>query len=153
LMIQIRWYDQKADFNKMRYRKFQIIIIISGAIIPLINLSSLSGWQDIALVITSILGSIVIVLTAFSQMEKYFETWILYRATAESLRRERFLFVNSAGQYANLTGIVKNRTLIERVELMISSETSKYFALQQQAKTESQETGEIKSKASRKEEW
>jgi hypothetical protein len=122
---QIQWYDKKANFNKSRYRLFQMIVIIASGIIPLINLTAPDTdpwWQHGALIITAVLGSIVTIVTAFAQMEKYFESWILYRTTAESLKRERFLFMNNAGEYSNLTGIDKHRALVERVEVMLSSE-------------------------------
>lgn len=44
-------------------------------------------------------------------MKKYFETWILYRTTAEALKRENFLFQNSK---SNLSEPDENRLLVER---------------------------------------
>ena len=85
-----------------------------------------------ALISSAILGSIITIITAFTQMEKYFETWILYRTTEESLRREKFLFINESGEYSNLTEINRNRHLVEKVESLLSSESSKFFAFQQQ---------------------
>jgi uncharacterized protein DUF4231 len=67
-------------------------------------------------------------------MEKYFETWILYRTTAEALRREKLLFQNDTAPYFNLDEPNKNRRLVERVEAMLSSENSKFFAFQQQTR-------------------
>jgi hypothetical protein len=84
------------------------------------------------LITSAILGSIITIITAFTQMEKYFETWTLYRATEESLRREKLLFISSSGEYSNLTEIDKNKHLVERVEALLSSESSKFFTLQQQ---------------------
>jgi Protein of unknown function (DUF4231) len=134
---QRSWYAAKSSFNKSRYRLFQIITIIASAAIPVINLTS--GWGDSgtqhgALLATSIISAGVAIVIAFTQLEKYFETWILYRTTAESLKREKFLFQNNCGEYSNLAEVDKNRLLVERVEAMLSSENSKFFALQQQAR-------------------
>ena len=135
---QRSWYAQKAAFNKSRYRTFQIIAIIATAIIPVINLTS--GWsldsesQRAALLASSIISAGVAIIIAIGQMEKYFETWILYRTTAEALKREKFLFQNSCAQYSNLSEPDKNRLLVERVEAMTSSENSKFFAFQQQTR-------------------
>jgi hypothetical protein len=135
---QIKWYGEKSALNKRRYRLFQIVIIIAGAIIPIMNLASTAGLRvgpmHSALFASSILGSIITVITAFLQMEKYFENWILYRTTAESLKREKVLYENDAGEYTNLSEIDKSRILVERVEAMLSSENSKFFALQQQSR-------------------
>src|SRR5919107_1821784 len=87
-----------------------------------------------ALFVSSILGTIITVVTAFMQMEKYFDNWILYRTTAESLKREKILFQNNAGEYSNLNESEKNRILVERVEAMLSSENAKFFASQQQSR-------------------
>ncbi|HEY7572904.1 MAG TPA: DUF4231 domain-containing protein [Nitrososphaeraceae archaeon] len=140
---QRSWYAQKAAFNKSRYRTFQIIAIIATAIIPVINLTS--GWsldsvtQRAALLASSIISAGVAIIIAISQMEKYFETWLLYRTTAEALKRERFLFQNSCAQYSNLSEPDKNRLLVERVEAMTSSENSKFFAFQQQTRVMQQQ--------------
>ena len=134
---------QKRAFNKSRYRLFQVITIIASAVIPVINLAS--GWADTntvtqiqtqhaALLTTSVISAVVAIIIAFAQMEKYFETWILYRTTGEALKREKFLFQNSCAEYFNLNEPDKNRLLVERVEAMLSSENSKFFAFQQQTR-------------------
>ena len=147
---QRSWYAQKAAFNKSRYRTFQIIAIVATAIIPVINLTS--GWsldsgaQRAALLASSIISAGVAIIIAISQMEKYFETWILYRTTAEALKREKFLFQNGCAQYSNLSEPDKNRLLVERVESMTSSENSKFFAFQQQTREMQQQQGPMQQK-------
>ena len=68
-------------------------------------------------------------ITALTQLKKHQENWLLYRSTEESLKREKFLFMNNAGNYSNLTDDVKNKTLVESLETILSSQTSKgaYF--------------------------
>ena len=95
-----------------------------------------------ALLTTSVISAGVAIIISFSQMEKYFETWILYRTTAESLRREKFLFQNSCANYYNLSEVDKNRLLVERVEAMLSSENSKFFAFQQQIRQLQQQSSQ-----------
>jgi hypothetical protein len=138
---QILWYGKKSAYNKLRFRITQVIIIIASAIIPIINLAVAPQQHNpqYALYITAILGTIVTIVTAFSQMEKYFETWILYRTTVETLKREKFLYMNDAADYSNLGDTEKNRLLVERVEVLLSSENSKFFALQQQQQRASQQ--------------
>lgn len=62
---------------------------------------------------------------------------MLYRSTEESLIREKYLFSNNAGKYSNLTDDVKNKTLVESVEAILSTDTSKFFAIYQ-SKSESE---------------
>ena len=84
--------------------------------------------------ITAILGGVITIVTALSQMDAYFETWVLYRTTGEALKRERFLYINNAADYSCLAGEAKNKLLVERVEAMLSSENSKFLSLQQQGR-------------------
>jgi vacuolar-type H+-ATPase catalytic subunit A/Vma1 len=112
-----------------------------------------SGWSDsgaqrAALLAGSIISAGVAIIVAISQMEKYFETWILYRTTAEALKREKFLFQNSCAQYSKLCEPDKNRLLVERVEAMTSSENSKFFAFQQQTREMQQQQGSTQQKQS-----
>ena len=73
-------------------------------------------------------------------MYKHQENWILFRTTQELLKREKALYLNNAGDYFGLTDQQKKRQLIERVEDLISAETSKYFAFHKPEQQESQKT-------------
>jgi hypothetical protein len=58
----------------------------------------------------------------------------LYRTTAEILKKEKYLFVNRAGDYYGLTENDRNKLFVERIESVVSSETSKYFTIHQPEK-------------------
>ena len=63
-------------------------------------------------------------------MYKFQENWILYRTTSELLKKEKFWFLNDVGPYSELNSEQKKKLLpLERVETMVSSETSKYFTV------------------------
>jgi hypothetical protein len=49
------------------------------------------------------------------------------------------LFLNSAGKYSDLNDNIKNKILVENVEAILSSETSKFFALHQPEKLQQQQ--------------
>jgi hypothetical protein len=143
---QILWYGKKSAYNKFRFRIFQFIVIVASAIIPIINLGIPLALDDdypnspyVALGITAILGGIVTVVTALSTMDAYYQTWVLYRTTGETLKRERFLYINNAADYSSLSVEAKNKLLVERVEAMLSSENSKFLSLQQQAKQQTEQ--------------
>jgi hypothetical protein len=133
---QINWYETKAKLNKLRYRITEIIIIVAGALIPFINSSVILFQignipQHYLIFIASTLGFIITVVTGFSKMEKYFETWILYRTNAEVLKKEKFLYKNNAAQYAQLSQEDRDKTLVENIEFIVSSEITKYFSMQE----------------------
>jgi hypothetical protein len=149
---QISWYGKKSAYNKSRFRICQLIVIVASAVIPIINLGiPFTGEiipdpdlktifsSNLALGITATLGAVITIVTALSQMDAYFETWVLYRTTAEVLKRERFLYVNGAADYSTLSEEAKNKLLVERVEAMLSSENSKFLSLQQQARQQSEQ--------------
>jgi hypothetical protein len=142
---QISWYGKKAAYNKLRFRICQLIIIVAGALIPIVNLGIpyLSQQQPpypfMALGVSAVLGGVITIVTALSQMDAYFETWVLYRTTTEALKRERFLYLNNAADYSALLYEAKNKLLVERVEAMLSSENSKFLSLQQQARQQSEQ--------------
>ena len=123
---QIQWYSRKARYNKTRYKTFQTIILVAGAMIPLINIVD---FLDLSVrIITSLLGGVIIVITGLTLLQRYEENWILYRATVELLKREKYLYENETGDYYALSDPQKNRLLVERVESIVSPETSRYFA-------------------------
>lgn len=127
LQKQIDWHTHKAKENKRWFRLCQIIILIAGAIIPIINVANVADPQT--RIISSIIGGIIVVFTGITQLEKYQENWILYRTSAELLKKEKYFFENSAGEYSNLNDVERNKLLVQRVESIVSAETSKYFTV------------------------
>ena len=124
---QITWYSEKAQDNKVRFRLCQVIILAAGSIIPLINVA---GFGDIATRITSsVIGAMIAIATGITQLEKYQENWIIYRTTSELLKKEKYFFENSAGVYSDIEEEEKKKLLVERVEGIVSTETSKYFTI------------------------
>jgi hypothetical protein len=128
LQKQIEWHSKKARDNKIRFRLYQMITLIASAIIPIINIAN-NG--DTTRIISSIIGGIIVVVTGITQLEKYQENWILYRTSSELLKKEKYFFENSVGEYSNLDDPQKNKLLVERVESIVSAETSKYFTMHQ----------------------
>jgi Protein of unknown function (DUF4231) len=124
---QLRWYGDKSAENKKKFHLFQTVIIATSALVPIVNTVGPAG--DSLRIISSILGGIIVVVTSLIQLHKYQENWILYRTTAELLKKEKYLYLNDAGDYSGLDPSRKKKQLVERVEVIVSSETSKYFAI------------------------
>jgi Protein of unknown function (DUF4231) len=127
---QITWYSKKAQHNKIRFRLCQAIILVAGSTIPIINVA---GFGDMATRITSsVIGALIATATGVTQLEKYQENWIVYRTTSELLKKEKYFFENNAGDYSKIEEEEeKRKILVERVEGIVSSETSKYFYIHQ----------------------
>jgi Protein of unknown function (DUF4231) len=95
---QIKWHSQKARRNKSRFRLYEIIVIFSGAIIPIVNIISA---DLVTRLVSSILGGMIAIVTGITQLEKYQENWILYRTTAEILKKEKYYYNNTALDHYN----------------------------------------------------
>jgi hypothetical protein len=128
LQKEIDWHSNKAKENKIRFQICQIIILVAGAIIPIINAPNFGDPQRI---ISAIIGGLIVVITGLTQLEKYQENWILYRTSTELLKKERYFFENNVGDYSNPDEKERNKLLVERVESIVSAETSKYFTIHQ----------------------
>jgi hypothetical protein len=123
---QIKWHSSKARHNKKRFRMYEIIVIFAGAVIPIVNVI---GLEPTTRIISSVLGGLVAIVTGLTQLEKYQENWIIYRTNAELLKKEKYFYEHEAGQYSNLDEPQRKKLLVERVESIVSSETTKYFSI------------------------
>ena len=78
----------------------QALIIVFGAIIPLVNV--VTPTDDLSIRITSyVLGSLITIITGFLQLAKAHESWLLFRSTAENLKQEYHLFMQGGGGYSD----------------------------------------------------
>lgn len=76
-----------------------------------------------AAAVAGTLGASIVVLEGLQQLFQLQQSWTGYRATAESLKRERFLCLSRAGPYrAAVDGIDRDAVLAERVEARVSTE-------------------------------
>jgi hypothetical protein len=138
---QIEWYEDKAVSNMRRFYLGQIVIIIISAAIPIINVydfpnDSNSDDREIR-VWSSILGGTIAISTGFIQLTKAHEKWILYRSTAELLKREYNLFsLDSGEEYTKEENPgEKKRLFIKRCESIMAAEGAKFLSAHQSAKT------------------
>lgn len=132
---QIEWQSKKARDNKKRFRMYEIIVIFAGAIIPIVNVI---GLEPTTRVISSILGGLIAIVTGVTQLEKYQENWIMYRTTSELLKKEKYYYENQVGEYSESDELKRKKILVERIESIVSSETSKYFTVHQPKKKQGQ---------------
>jgi hypothetical protein len=127
LQEQLDYHSKASKENKKKFYSLQFIIILTSALIPIVNVVSPAG--DALRLISSILGGIIVVSTSLMQLHKYHENWITFRSTQELLKREKYLYLNDAGEYANIEPEKKKRLLVENTESIVSSETSRYFTI------------------------
>jgi hypothetical protein len=123
LIDQLKWYDSKSQNAQKWHKCLKVAQVISASLIPATSL--LSG--NCAKWTSSGLGILIAVLEAIQQMNQYSTLWFSYRATAERLKHEKFLFLSIAGPYRELAEPERLITLAERVEEHVSTEHANWF--------------------------
>src|SRR6266567_1148052 len=116
---QINWYSNKSLTCQTRYKTSRIIEIVAAAIIPL--LSGIGQKVDYVPWVVGSLGVVIAISTAVGSLLKYHEHWIQYRATSETLKHEKYLFMTHTTPYDCDDSF---QVLVQRVEGLISNENS-----------------------------
>src|SRR5205809_4991385 len=116
---QIGWYDRKSSTNQRWFKRLRFAEIVAAAIIPF--LSGFSGDSLPIKVAIGALGVVVAVIASLLGLLQLQEHWIEYRATAESLRKEKFLFLTQTDPYDKDDAF---HLLVQRVEGLLSKENT-----------------------------
>ncbi len=132
LETQIDWYSTKATNNKFGFHLLQIMVLIVGATIPIVNIVDFAPLET--RLISSVLGSVTVTVTGIIQLKKYHENWIMYRSTEEALKKEKYTYQNEVGEYSGLTPDERLKRLVENVESIISNQNVVYFVTHERAK-------------------
>ena len=105
LADQLGWYETNAKSNQLWFKSLKIAQIVVAAV----------------------LGSVVVVLEGVQSLFGFQTNWTTYRKTAEALKREQYLYLAHAAQYA---GEDREKVLAVIVESLISDETTRWAATQ-----------------------
>lgn len=132
---QIGWYEKKSARNKRWFLTFQSLVIICSALIPLCVGFSDNEHMNWMKYIGGALGALVAILGGIMALKKYRENWRIYRASAEALLREKYLYFNRIGQYDDPDENRNFKLFVERAEQIMSSENA-LWASARAAKTE-----------------
>ena len=129
---QKKYYSKNASYNKKKFHMLQIIVILSGALIPIVNTIDFGDnstlINDEIRIASSILGGVVLVAASILQLIKYQENWIQYRTTSESLKKEKQLFLYEIGDYDIADSKVRFKLFVERIESSLSTQNTRFFA-------------------------
>lgn len=68
----------------------------------------------------------MVVLEGVQQVNQYQHNWIIYRSACELLKHEKYLYLATAGPYAEAANA--HALLAERIESLISQEHAKWVA-------------------------
>jgi hypothetical protein len=116
---QISWYDRRSITNKRWFKRLRFAEIVVAATIPF-----LSGFADKSLAIKIAIGALGVFVAVIASLLGLLQLqvhWIEYRATAESLKKEKFLFLTQADPYNKDDAF---QLLVQRVEALLSKENA-----------------------------
>lgn len=120
---QMHWYDNKSLHSQRWYKNLKLAQMALAVTIPVMSLLP----PDIAKWATAVSGTVIALLEAVQQMNQYSTLWVTYRATAERLKHEKYLFLSAAGPYRSLPEPERLIQLAERVEEHVSTEHANWF--------------------------
>lgn len=123
LIDQRNWYDSKSQHCQRWYKRLKLAQVTLAVLIPATSLLP----ADCAKWAASVAGILIAVLEAAQQMNQYSTLWVTYRATAERLKHEQYLFLSDAGPYKGLAESDRLIALAERVEELVSAEHANWF--------------------------
>lgn len=120
---QISWYDSKSQNAQGCYKVLKLAQIAFALFIPVSThfTPEFAKWAAI------IFGTLIALLESIQHLNQYSTLWVTYRATAEFLKHEKFLFLGAAGPYKDINNDQRLVTLAERVEERVSTEHANWF--------------------------
>jgi hypothetical protein len=130
-----KWYSAKARFNKKWMNTLNVLVILTGAVTPI-----LAALQfTLSTVVTSGVTTIGLSLLRFF---KFDELWLNYRSTSEMLKKEEQHFRTLTGPYAEAAE--PGKLFVERIEALISKEQTIWLTSMQEArKKRDEEQGKV----------
>ena len=117
---QLGWYDRQSGRCQRRFKWLKGWQLVAAAVIPVAAALSAPG------AVSAALAGVVLLLEGFQQMNQYQQNWINYRATAEALKHEKFLFLARADVYSETED--PQRLLAERTEGLVSQEHARWVS-------------------------
>ena len=123
---QIKWYGAKIAINKAYYIWTNGHIIFFAAMIPFVSGVDIEStrWPQYT---TAILGVMTATLTGLSALLKFQEKWTTYRATAESLRREKLLYKTATSPYRSSSASFN--LFVQNMERIMNEENTAWTQL------------------------
>ncbi|MCP4257570.1 MAG: DUF4231 domain-containing protein [Planctomycetes bacterium] len=140
---QREWYETKASSNKKIFLRYQTIIIILGALIPVLVafegvFPELEAWGG---PIAALIAAVIAVIAGLDKLKQPQPNWFNYRANEETMKKEEWLYKFKAGQYKGLGDQDANQLLVERIESIISADIARVTNLQQDEGKDVKDTG------------
>ncbi len=129
---QREWYSKKASNYKKWGQILSIIVIASGALIPVVQLFPEDPHATWVTMLTAGLGLTVTLAKGIDRIGKFEESWVSFRKASESMKREYRLYINYAGAYVDAQNeALTYRRFVEQIEQIIAEEQQIFWQSQE----------------------
>lgn len=139
---QRKWHSGKSRLNKNRFYAVEVITLVAGGLIPVVNvLTNIPDpWQR---VVSTLLAALIVIAAGIGKLYKFQENWLNYRLVEEVLRREREFHLYGLGEYEEQSVEQRNKILVERVETILADRTSQYMSFQKSDRDRAQRSSAV----------
>lgn len=125
---QEQWYSKKSVWNQRWYKRLRVVEIILAAGVPFLT-SLIKLDFPFMIYVVSAIAFVIAAVSGLIALQKFQENWVDYRSAAETLTREKYLFLTKTAPY---DGPDPFHALVQRVEEILSKENSAWQAYTQQ---------------------
>lgn len=119
---QVKWYDNKAVYNRKLADKLQYSVILLAAITPVFAALNFR-WPTI------VSSSLIAAITGILKYGKFEDLWHNYRTICETLKKEKQYYDFRLGCYQDANK--PEKLFVDRVESLISRENTIWSSITQ----------------------
>lgn len=119
-----RFYDVRARWHRRGYRLSGVVVILVGALLPLLAVSSY-GHKDL---VVSFAGVTVSVVTAMRSFYRWDQSWILLRTTEIAISEAYLKWKLTVGADAAVDRAAAARELVDTVMRIRHDEADSFFS-------------------------
>jgi Protein of unknown function (DUF4231) len=125
---QQQWYSKKSSWNQTWYKRLRVVEIVLAVSVPFFTSLINQNMQSMTYVVSA-LAFVIAAVSGLIALEKFQENWVDYRSAAETLKREKFLFLTKTAPY---DGPDPFHNLVQRVEEILAKENATWQGYIQQ---------------------
>ena len=130
---QFSYFDSNAIKNQKAYKALKLTSITCNILTTMTIALAFTVPQDYKVlmgIIALILSTIVLATYQLEEFQSYGAKWEKFRLVAEQLKSQKFMFLNKAGHYVDLTDEENRQAeFIRIVETIIRGTDVAYFSL------------------------
>lgn len=124
---QIQYFDRQSQKNQRYYKRSKIVEIFAASLIPFLA-GNMNNIPHVAWLI-GLLGLAIAISEALCSLHKFHDNWLQYRANAEALSKEKYLYLSGVKPYNNDRAFCH---LVLRIESLLAEENNQWMETMQQ---------------------